>query len=148
MPRNKPIASFVSQVVDMRTHKLVAAEQIPLPSEESISGLAWCPDGQILTVSTTAGDVFNFLAHLPMVHASFGSRIVYLSSLREVSVVDAARTGDKPLTVPVNIEPTIVALGSSHVAVAMNDRVLFYRATPRDRSKVGTFIYMHPVVIV
>ena len=134
------LAPFVSQVMDMRTYKTIADEQIPLTKAESICGVAWCPDGQILTVSTTAGDVFNFLAHLPAVHASCGSRIAYLSSLREVSIVDALRTGDKPLMVSVNMEPMIVALGPSHVAVAMNNRVIFYRSTAKDTSQVDEHV--------
>lgn len=130
--------SSMRQVVDMRTYKQIGEEKLPLAKDESICGLAWCPDGQILTVATAAGDVFNFLTRMPNVHASCGPRVAYLSSLREVSVVDASRGGDKPLTVPVSIEPTIVALGPSHVAVAMNDRVIFFRSTPTDKKQVNT----------
>lgn len=120
----------------MRTFKEVGEEAVPSGNDEGVCGLAWCPGGQILTVATGAGDVYNFLACMSTVHASFGPRVAYLSSLREVSVVDASRSGNKPLTVPVSIEPTIVALGPSHLAVAMNDRVIFYRATPKDKSQV------------
>lgn len=121
----------------MKTYKEIGEEQIPTSAEDGgICGLAWCPDGQILTVATGAGDVFNFLARMPIVHASCGPCVAYLSSLRQVSVLDAARTGDKPLSVPVAIEPTIVGLGPAHVAVAMNDRVIFYRATRKDKSQV------------
>eukprot|EP00903_Cladosiphon_okamuranus_P008272 g7961.t1 len=126
------------KVVNMRTYKEISEEQIPTSTGDGgICGLAWCPDGQILTVATAAGDVFNFLARMPTVHASFGSCVAYLSSLRQVSVVDAARSGDKPLNVPVSIEPTIVGLGPAHVAVAMNDRAIFYRATRKDKSQAG-----------
>lgn len=121
----------------MRTYEEIGSEEIPSAKEGGICGLAWCPDGQILTVSTASGDVYNFLARLPTVHASCGPRLAYLSSLREVSVIDASRSGDKPLTIPVSIEPTIVALGPSHVAVAMNDRVIFYRALVRDKTQVN-----------
>lgn len=124
----------------MRTYEEIGSEDIPMAKDESICGLAWCPDGQILTVSTGGGDVFNFLARMPTVHASCGPRLAYLSSLREVSVIDASRSGDKPLTIPVSIEATIVALGPSHVAVAMNDRVIFYAATGRDKTQVSVFV--------
>lgn len=125
----------------MRTYKEISEEQIPTSTGYGgICGLAWCPDGQILTVATGAGDVFNFLARMPTVHASFGPCVAYLSSLRQVSVVDAARSGEKPLNVPVSIEPTIVGLGPAHVAVAMNDRVIYYRATRKDRSQVCNFL--------
>lgn len=121
----------------MRTYKEISEEQLPTTEEDGgITSLAWCPDGQILTAATGAGDVFNFLARMPTVHASFGPCVAFLSSLRQVSVVDVARSGDKPLNVPVSIEPTIVGLGPAHVAVAMNDRVIFYRATRKDKSRV------------
>lgn len=125
-------------MVDLKSKIEITEGAIPFSQEDAISGLSWCPDGQILTVATSAGDVFNFLARMPRVHASYGPRVAYLSSLREVSVVDVSRSGDKPLTVPVDIEPTIVALGPSHIAVGMNDRVTFYRASGKDnKSKVG-----------
>ena len=120
----------------MKTQKELSEETIPAAKEEGICCLAWCPDGQILTVATGAGDVFNFLARMPMVHASCGPRVAYLSSLREVAVVDASRSGENPLIVPVSIEPTIVALGPFHIAVSMNDRVIFYRATTKDKTQV------------
>lgn len=120
----------------MRTNKEIVEDAVPFSDGDSICGLTWCPDGQILTVATAAGDVFNFLARMPTVHASSGPRVAYLSSLREVSVVDASRSGEKPLTVPVDIEPTIVALGPCHVAVAMNDRVIFYRASVKGTNQV------------
>lgn len=128
----------ICKVVNMRTYKEVSEEQVPTSEQDGgICGLAWCPDGQILTVATATGDVFNFLARMPIVHASCGPCVAYLSSLRQVSVVDVARPGEKPLNVPVGIEPTIVGLGPAHVAVAMNDRVIFYRATRKDKSQVG-----------
>lgn len=120
----------------MRTRKQIHEETVAVSAEDGICGLAWCPDGQILSVATTAGDVFNFLARMPTVHASCGTRVAYLSSLREVSVIDVSRSGEKPLKVPVDIEPTIVALGPLHVAVAMNDRVIFYRATGEESNQV------------
>lgn len=124
------------KVVNLRTNKEIIEDAVPFSGEDTICGVTWCPDGQILTVATAAGDVFNFLASMPTVHASSGPRVAYLSSLREVSVMDASRSGEKPFAVPVDIEPAIVALGPYHVAVAMNDRVIFYRATEKDTSQV------------
>lgn len=120
----------------MKTCKEVDEGKIPFSADDGICGLAWCPDGQILSVATSAGDVFNFLARMPIMHASSGPRVAYLSSLREVSVIDASRSLEKPLKVPVDIEPTMVALGPLHIAVAMNDRVIFYRANNKDSSQV------------
>lgn len=73
----------------MRTNEEIVEEAVPFSDGERICSLAWCPDGQILTVATAAGDVFNFLARMPTVHASFGPRVAYLSSLREASLSTA-----------------------------------------------------------
>lgn len=120
----------------MSTCQEVHEESVLVSTVEGICGLAWCPDGQILSVATATGDVFNFLTRMPTVHASCGSRVAYLSSLREVSVIDCSRSLERPSRVPVDIEPTILALGPMHVAVGMNDRVIFYRASGKDTSQV------------
>ncbi|CAM9775633.1 unnamed protein product, partial [Discosporangium mesarthrocarpum] len=135
------------QVVDLTTYKEMKEESIPFEQGEGkIDTLSWSPDGQILTVSNDAGSVFNFLAHIPAVHASCGSRLVYLSSLREVSVVDASSPTEKPQMVSVDIEPTFVALGPGHVAVGMNDRVLYYRLGHRHGQQVDEREYNGQVV--
>ena len=48
--------------------------------------VGWSPDGQILSVSTSNGFVVNYLARMPTIHDSCGSRVGYVSSLREISV--------------------------------------------------------------
>jgi len=47
--------------------------------------IQWSPDGQILTVSTRSGFIYNFLAKMPTIHSHYGTNCSYLSSLREVS---------------------------------------------------------------
>ena len=58
-----------------------------LQNDGKICGIAWSPDGQILTVATKAGCVFNFLARMPTVHGAHCSDVAYLSSLREITVI-------------------------------------------------------------
>ncbi|CAM9307951.1 unnamed protein product [Choristocarpus tenellus] len=135
------------KVVDMNTNKEEKSDAIAFDDAESKIGcLSWSPDGQILSVANTVGSVFNFLASMPTVHASCGPRLVYLSSLREVTVVDAAHPKEKPLTLPVGIEPTIVALGPGHIAVGMNNRVLFYRVDVDRKQQVDEREYNGQVI--
>jgi WD repeat-containing protein 19 len=91
-----------------------------------VSSLAWSPDGQILTIGTASGNVYNFLAKMAVLYASYRTSVAYLSSLREVAVVDTVRRG-RPIDVTVKLEPSLLALGSNHVAAGMNNRVYYHR---------------------
>ena len=72
------------------------------------------------------GVVYNFLASLPVLAATNGSRYLYLTSLLELSVFDSADPSAAPLEVKIAMEPTFVALGPSHVALGMNNHALFH----------------------
>jgi len=109
--------------------------------------LQWSPDGQILTVSTRSGYVYNFLAKMPMIHSHYGTTVAYLSSLREIAIADTLVKG-RPVAVTVGIEPTFTGLGKHHVAAGMNNRILYYRSTPDDLSKVSEQEYMGKVAEV
>ena len=98
--------------------------------------LEWTEDGQILTLSTSSGVVRNYLAQMPTVHDAWGSRLAYLSSLREISVVDTLHgDDDKMQVIPVKVEPTFVALGPKHVAIGMNIRIWLYRYGDREEQQ-------------
>ncbi|CAM9486784.1 unnamed protein product, partial [Phaeothamnion confervicola] len=130
------------KVVDMNAYVELKDEGIALGADNAaICGVAWSPDGQILTIAARSGVVYNFLARMPAVHAGRGSRVAFMSSLREMTVLDVADAGIRPLTVKVDIEPRFLALGSRHVAACMNNRVLYYRATHGDQTRVGQHDY-------
>ncbi|KAL5510222.1 hypothetical protein EMCRGX_G005732 [Ephydatia muelleri] len=87
--------------------------------------LQWTEDGQLLTVSTSKGHVLTFLVKLPMLGEANGTRLVYLSSLKEVTVVNNVE--EEPAVVhEIALEPAFVALGPFHFAVGMNDRTWIY----------------------
>jgi WD repeat-containing protein 19 len=88
--------------------------------------LAWSPDGQILTVSTSAGNIYNFLAKMSVLFTSYKSTIAYLSSLREISIIDGVKK-TRPVDVTVKLEPSLIAVGGRHVAAGMNNRVYYHR---------------------
>ena len=77
---------------------------------------------------THPGIVHNFLARLPAIYASYGARIAYLSSLREVSIVDSA-TSRRPDIVSVSLEPAFLALGPYHLAAGINNHVVYYHCS-------------------
>lgn len=116
------------RVIDVRDFKESKGDFIPLDDLEDgrINSLTWSPDGQILTVATSAGNIYNFLAKMSVLFAANKTSIGYLSSLREVSVVDAIKRA-RPVDVTVKLEPSILALGPKHVAAGMNNRVYYHR---------------------
>lgn len=92
----------------------------------TVEGLEWTQDGQILTVSTSAGSLISLLGDLPSLATRNGNRFALLSSLREASVVDTA-AGDARLRVPLEVEPQLLTLGPNHVLAGMNSRAWIYR---------------------
>ena len=56
----------------------------------------------------------------------YKTSLAYLSSLREVSITDVSKR-HKPIDLTLRIEPTIIALGSKHVAAGANNRVFYTR---------------------
>ena len=108
------------KVVDMNEFKDLKTEAIAIePDCGRVTTVEWSPDGGILTAATNSGTVLTFLARMPIVHGSFGTHVAYLSSLREISLIDAVRASVRPITIPVAIEPTFLALGAMHVAVGI-----------------------------
>jgi WD repeat-containing protein 19 len=138
------------KIVNMQRFEEMKGDSVSMEQDEArISKLGWSPDGQILTVASRSGVVYNFLANLPALHASYGSKLAYLSSLRELTVLEGAVAASsskgsppRPLLIPLSMEPSFLALGASHAAVGMNNRVSFYRALPNDKSCVAEEDYM------
>jgi WD repeat-containing protein 19 len=121
------------RVIDARDFKEVRTDFIPQEDVEDgrVVSLSWSPDGQILTAATAAGNVYNFLAKMTTLFATYKTKIGYLSSLREVTVVDAVTRG-RPIDVQVKLEPSLIAIGADHVAAGMNNRVYFHRIENAD----------------
>ena len=98
--------------------------------------LQWSDDGQILTVATTAGNLFNYLMCVPALASSYGDNVAYLSSLRTVTV--ATESDLREITsyggasrstgfdVNIDVEPGFLSLGPSHIGVGMNNHAWFY----------------------
>lgn len=64
------------------------SDKLEFDNKCEVTCLGWALDGQVLTVATTEGHVYNFLASLPTMSCAFNQRLVYLTSLLEVSVAD------------------------------------------------------------
>lgn len=114
------------------TRDFVESQRDMIPHEDlehgKVSNVCWSPDGQILSIGTSAGNVYNFLAKMSVLNAVNKSNVCFLSSLREVSVVDCVRR-TRPIDISLKLEPSLLALGSMHVAAGMNNRVYYHRIT-------------------
>ena len=59
---------------------------------------------------------------MSVLNAKYGTTAAFLSSLCEISVVDALKRGPA-IDVTLKIEPAMIAVGGKHVAAAMNNKV-------------------------
>lgn len=115
------------RIVDMADWKELKQEYKEFNREEGdAEHMEWTKDGQILSVSTNGGYVFNFLMSIPVLSAHWQTKLVYLSSLRHVSIIDIASDSSPVVALEVAIEPNFVALGPDHVAVGMNNHCWFH----------------------
>ena len=128
------------RIISLRDFKEVKEDFVPREDLENgeVTALAWSPDGQILTVATVHGNVYNFLAKMSVLNARHKTKVAYLSSLREVSVIDATTKKARPVIVPLRLEPTIISLGPNHVAAAMNNRVFYHTIDADDKGPRGS----------
>ena len=149
------------KLVEMTHFKDLKRESIGLDATDgSIEKIEWSPDGHILTAATEGGGVHAFLARMPIVHNAHGTTVAYLSSLREITVIaappPAAATGPggasspppdqpRPVVFPVGLEPSFVAVGPTHVAVGMNNVVMYYAYVDAKRPKVNEQEYLGKV---
>ena len=131
------------KMVDASTWKQVKEDATVLDaSQGDIVSLSWTSDGQILTVATSGGYVLTYLARLPDVSDSHENRVAFMSSLKEVRVVDTSLPADDPsaaVQIPVGVEPAFLALGPHHIAVGMNNIVEF-KALDRSGSIQQTYV--------
>lgn len=79
---------------------------------------------QVLTVATANGLLVTYLASLPTVFAAAGTRHAMLTSLGEVTVHNVVTHSSS--VVQVDCEPSFCSLGPQHLAVGVNNQVLFY----------------------
>jgi WD repeat-containing protein 19 len=119
------------RIVDLQDFKECRDDYIcPEDLEDGkITHLCWSPDGQILTIGTNAGNVYNFLAKMSVLNAKYKTNVAYLSSLREISIVDVSRRS-RPIDVSLKLEPGLISVGLNFVAAGMNNKVYYHKIIP------------------
>ena len=98
------------------------------------------------------GAIHVYLTKLPILGDAAGTKIAYLTSLREVTIVDEVNQ-ERQMKVPTHIEPSFIAVGQYHLAIGMNNRAWFCTFTEqgpsqfKDREYLGTVSQIQVVCI-
>ncbi|XP_014214190.1 WD repeat-containing protein 19 [Copidosoma floridanum] len=117
---------------NLKIHNLQNCEEtekvITVSGETGVSLVSWSMDGSMLAAVTHSGNVLIYLARIPKLMSVCGNRIAVLASLTEVAVYlyTLDKTQAQPQIINTIIEPSIVSIGPLHVAVALNNRALFW----------------------
>lgn len=119
-----------------RDFRELKSERIQVPSEARVTFMSYSDNGEILTFCTESGWVYCYLAKLTSLSATCNSRLAYLTSLREVTIREGATEQGSPTVVGTDVEPAFLALGPSHVATGMNNRIWFYSAAQAAPSRL------------
>lgn len=101
---------------------------ITVPDHASVQMIDWSPDGQLLAVTTSGGTVYTYVTKLPHMFAVSAPRLVMLSSLAEVSIYVYApdKTKTLPFRLPLETEPSFLAIGPYTFAAGLDKHVWFY----------------------
>jgi WD repeat-containing protein 19 len=114
------------RIINMKDWKEIKSERITIRPEAKVTQLHWSDDGELLSFCTEAGWVYCYLAKLTALSATCNTRLAYLTSLREMTVIDGANDAANKVVLQTDVEPAFVALGPSHLATGMNNRIWFY----------------------
>ena len=86
---------FQYYVFSVKIHDLTELREtysiITLEDERGLCRIQFTDDGQLLAISTTKGNLHIYLTKLPILGAAYQSKIAYLTSLLEVTLVDPIR---------------------------------------------------------
>ena len=69
-------------------------EKIQIRPEAKVTQMHWSEDGELLSFSTEAGWVYCFLAKLQVLSATCNTRLAYLTSLREMTIIEGTNESE------------------------------------------------------
>lgn len=103
---------------------------LTIDDEPAIDLIEWTSDGQLLATASASGTIHVYLSQLKILGDKYGTSLAFLSSLLEVTVFNVHEdVQDSVMIVRVEIEPSHIAIGPFHLAVAMNNRLWLYSLT-------------------
>ncbi|CAG2173153.1 unnamed protein product, partial [Oppiella nova] len=129
----EPLTTFICDLMDLNDIQSV----LTIDDEPAIEWMEWSDDGQLLAMVSPSGTIHVYLSKLTILGDSFGTRLAFLSSLLEVTVFNVQEDlSDSVIILRIDVEPSLVAVGPYHAAVAMNNRVWFYNLTGSESTEL------------
>lgn len=116
-------------IISMKDWKEIKSDRIQSRLEARVTHMHWSEDGELLSFCTEQGVVYCYLAKLQALSATCNTRLAYLTSLREMTIMDGANEAGNKVVLTTDVEPSFVALGPNHLATGMNNRIWFYSCT-------------------
>jgi WD repeat-containing protein 19 len=117
------------KIFNMKNWKEIKKEGFTLPDNTGrIAKMLWAKNGQLLLVITTYGYMLGFLTHLPRLFSYHQNKLAILSSFTMVNlnyITDGKM--DTLTTHNLEIEPTFLNIGASHLAAGVNNFVYLYK---------------------
>lgn len=103
------------------------ASVITLHTAMGVDKISWSSDGQLLAMATPDGSIHVHLTMLPLVADVQGAMVAILSNISSVSVHTFADNGNSTVVeVETPVEPEMIGLSSTHLAVCLHNRAWFY----------------------
>eukprot|EP00931_Biecheleriopsis_adriatica_P005604 TRINITY_DN107098_c0_g1_i1.p1 TRINITY_DN107098_c0_g1~~TRINITY_DN107098_c0_g1_i1.p1 ORF type:complete len:1382 (+),score=320.21 TRINITY_DN107098_c0_g1_i1:79-4224(+) len=123
------------KIISMKDWSEIRSEKIQIRPEAKVTQMHWSDDGELLSFCTEAGWVYCYLAKLTALSATCNTRLAYLTSLREMTVIEGANENGNKVVISTDVEPAFVALGPNHLATGMNNRIWFYSCTDQSMAQ-------------
>nr|CAD2179713.1 unnamed protein product [Meloidogyne enterolobii] len=98
-------------------------------------------DGSMTAVTSRSGALCVYLTRLPMVASASPSFIAVLASLSEISIYQDGNISPAQ-SLNIKVEPSIIAVGSKHIAIVLNNKAWFYEI----RRNTNIFLYEHDYI--
>ena len=78
------------KIISMKDWAELRNEKIQVRPEAKVTQMHWSEDGELLSFGTEAGYVYCFLAKLQVLSATCNTRLAYLTSLREMTIIEGS----------------------------------------------------------
>lgn len=133
------------RMLDVSGGKLKEQDESNIAYSSAIESVQFTADGQLLTFGSDNGDVVTMIAHLPYLNDFEGLTIGYITSLHEVTLFNMNNKLQTSITV--EVEPSMLAVGQTTVAVGINNKAWFYKLdSEMNRAvKVNERDYLAPI---
>ncbi|CAJ0941690.1 unnamed protein product, partial [Mesorhabditis belari] len=147
------VSTTFDKVMSVGDHQLKLRElqqmqdlftMLEVDTEKELTQIDSNSDGQLLAVAGGGGSLSVYLTKMPFMGAAYKDTLALLTNLNEVTVLPEADKANQSV-VPLMLEPSVLAVGPFHIAVASNNRVWFYDYVNNVSEPTASFEYLSTV---